>query len=459
MKTIRTILLLLLGLAPWGVSLGQEVHNLQSCLQYALENNHNLKKSQFDREKSLAARREIMGSLLPQVSGSGSMNYNLKKPKFIMPNFINDMLPPAAQDPNAAKYMTIEMGTNYSAGLGAALNQQILNFSLFSAVEIAKTAEKMADLGLESKEEEVLAQTASLFFAIQSTVYALGQFDQNIALIDKMLLLMEANYQNGLVKKVDVDRLKITRVNLMTQQGVIKNAIEVQKNLLKLQMGWDMDRELSIEPIDLQFFERNASMEPLHEFNPERLVPYRIIQHQRKIGELQIKSALGESLPSLSLGLNYQHNFVCDEFFRGETYYQYPSSAIGLNLRVPIFGGLSKAMKLKGARIELLKIKEDELMLNQTLNMAYQNALLKLNESRKTIDAQRENRKLAEEVFNISESNYLQGLASMADVLNANSSLIQSQISFADALNNYMKALIELRKANGSIQELAENKL
>lgn len=100
------------------------------------------------------------------------MNYNLKKANFIMPNFINAMLPANAQDPNAPKYMTIEMGTDYSASLAAALNQQIVNFSLFNALEISKTAEKLAELGVESVEEDIIAQTANLYFAVQSTIYA-----------------------------------------------------------------------------------------------------------------------------------------------------------------------------------------------------------------------------------------------------------------------------------------------
>lgn len=432
----------------------QETYNLQSCVKYALENNHKLKKSQLDREKNLQGRKEIIGNLLPQINGSGNMNYNLKKAKFIMPNFMNEMLPPAAQDPNAAKYITIEMGTNYSAGLGATLNQQILNFSLFNALEISKIAENLSELGLESNEEDIIVQTAKLFYAIQSTKYAAEQFDQNIELMDKMIQTMETSYANGIIKKVDLDRMKINKVNMLTQQSAIANAVEVQKNLLKLQMGLDMSQDLFIESINLSFFENQANLEHDLAFETSRMLPSLILEEQKRITELQVKSVKYESLPSLSLMLNYQLNFVADEFFRGDAYYNYPSSMVGLNLRVPIFGGLSRSAKLKGATIELQKMNEDAEMLDQSLTMAYNNALLKLMDSKKTIVAQQENTKLANEVFKITESNFLEGLASMSDVMNANSSLIQAQISYADALNNYMKGYIELRQANGTIRDL-----
>ena len=288
----------------------QEVFSLQRCVDFALENNSNLKKSRLDLEKSLESRREVLGSLLPQLSGSGSINYNVKKAKFVMPNFINDMMPPNMQDPNAEKYMTIEMGTNFSSGVGATLNQQILNFTLFNTLDIAKTTQAMASLGVSAKEEEVIAQTATMYYAIQSTAYAAKQFKQSVNLIDKMLATMEASYQNGLVKKVDLDRLKVNRINLTSQQSAIENAVAIQKNLLKLQMGMDVSQPLEIEPIDLTLFEQTVEEPNLQGFELNQLTPFQLIQQQQKIGHLQVKSVKSEFLPSLMLGANYQFNLL-----------------------------------------------------------------------------------------------------------------------------------------------------
>lgn len=457
MKRINYLIVLALCFLITSGMEAQETYDLQRCVKLALENNNNLNKSKLDLEKSLESRRELMGSLLPQVNGSGSFSYNVKKSKFVMPNFINDMLPAAMQDPNASKYMTIEMGTNFSAGLGATLNQQLLNFTLFNTLEIAKTGEALAKLGVEAKEEDVVMQIANLYYAIQSTTYAAQQLEQSVTLLDKMLATMETNYQNGLVKKVDVDRMKVNRVNVATQQSAIQSAIEVQKNLLKLQMGIEMNQPLSIEALNINLVVKYAETSYSQEFTLNQLTPYQLMQQQQRIGNLQVKSVKSELLPSLSLAANYQYNLLGDKLFNSADNYTYPSSVIGLNLRIPIFAGLSKDAKLKGANLELKKIREDEKALNQSLTMAYQNSLLKLNDSKRTIEAQRKNKELADEVFRITEENFRQGLASMSDVLNANASLIQSQISYADALSKYMTAYIELRKANGTIKELVTN--
>lgn len=453
MNKVRTILLILITCICVNIG-AQQGYDLQSCLKFALANNHNIRKAQFDKEKSIQARHEILGALLPQISGSGNLNYNIQKPRFIMPNFINNFLPPDMQDPDAAKYMTIEMGTNFSAGIGAALNQQIINLSLFNAVNIAKTAEELTSLAAEAKEEDVISQTGNLFYAIQATEYAARMFGRSIEILDSVHISMEASYINGLIRKVDLDRLKVARTNMVTQRASVINGVEVQKNLLKLQMGMDISSQLDIEKINLETFESQAKSGDLPDFNPEFHTSYKILTSRQNLQQLQKKSALYEKFPVLTAMINYNYNGVSDEFFRGETNYWYRSSLAGLNLRIPLFGGLSGSSKIKQADFEIMKIKEDEIILEQSLNIAYQNAMLKLEDSRNAIEVQKENMLLAEEVYHVTEKNYSQGIASLSDVLNSNSSLVQAQMSYADALNNFMKAYVELRKANGTIRDL-----
>ena len=453
MNRARTILFT--GLICMCANIGaQQVYDLQGCLKFALENNHNIRKAQFDKEKSAQARQEILGALLPQVSGTGNLNYNIQKSRFIMPNFMNEFLPPGMQDPNAAKYMTIEMGTNFSAGIGAALNQQIFNLSLFNAVDIARTAEELTSLAAEAREEDVISQTANLFYAIQATEYAAGMFGRSIEIMDSVLISMETSYASGLIRKVDLDRLKVTRTNMSTQRASVINAVEVQKNLLKLQMGMDISEQLEIEKINPEIFDIQTNIGDFQDFDPNLQTSYKMLNRQQNLQQLQKKAAIYENFPVLTAMINYNYTGVSDEFFRGETNYWFGSSMAALNLRIPLFGGLSRSSKIKQANFELLKVREDEAILKQSLSMAHKNALLKLEDSRNAIQIQKANMAMAEEVYRVTERNYSQGIASMSDVLNSNSSLIQAQMSYADALNNFMKAYVELRKASGTIREL-----
>jgi len=219
-------------------------------------------------------------------------------------------------------------------------------------------------------------------------------------------------------------------------------------------MGFDMESPIAIEPIRTEQLVDSTTHDDLMPFAPENLTPYRLLMERMNMVKLQKKSAVFENMPTLSLMFNYQYSGMSDEFFRGETNYWYPTSLVGLNLRVPIFSGFSRRAKINQNSIEISKAQEDAQILGQSLNMAYLNARMKLTDALGTIELQADNQELAREVFNVAEKNYELGLSSMADILNASQSLVQAQLSYANALNDYMKACVELKKTTGSIRSL-----
>ena len=169
--------------------------------------------------------------------------------------------------------------------------------------------------------------------------------------------------------------------------------------------------------------------------------------------QLQRKAAVAEVLPSLTLTANYSQNYMGDHFY-GETYHHFPVSMVSLNMRMPLFTGMSKKAKIRKAGIEMEKSAEDERMLVQSLTMGYSNAMRQMMQNRATIESQKRNRKLAEDVLAVTESNYQEGISPLSDVLNATTSLIQAQMNYVNALGNSMKAYIDLKKADGSIGEM-----
>ena len=427
--------------------------SLKQCLDYSLENNVSLQKDRLGLETAAQSKREIVGSLLPQLNATGSMTYNIQKTTIAMPNFVNSMMPEPMRDPNAPKYMTVTMGMDLSANWGVALTQQLLNFSLFTAVSIANAAEEMAEMGVKADADDVIAQTASLYYNAQILQYSMGLFDESLETMARMQAVMEANRSNGLVRNVDADRISVTRMNLETEKSSLLQALEVQKNLLKLQMGFPMTEDIEIAPVDMDALESMIFLESLRSFEVEEQTPFRMLKQQQSMLNLQRRSAVAEVLPSLTLTANYSQNYMGDHFY-GETFHHFPVSMISLNLRVPLFTGMSKSAKIRKAEIEIEKSLRDEKMLVQSLTMGYNNARMQMDQNRSSIYSQKRNTELAQEVLNVTESNYNEGLANLSDLLNASSSLVQARMNYINALSNCVKAYIDLKKADGSINEI-----
>lgn len=451
-KCIAFLLLCLLSIP----SLSQESSEpmtLQQCLEFSIGNNSALQKDRLGMEAALQSRREITGSLLPQVNASSGFSYNIQKTTIAMPNFVNSMMPEPMRDPNADKYMTVTMGMDLSANWGVSLTQQLLNFSLFNAVGIARAAEEMAKLGIDADTDDVIVKTTTLFFNAQILQYSIGLFDESMAVMDRLGAVMEANRDIGLLRNVDADRIAVTRTNLETEKLSLVQALEIQKNLLKLEMGFPMREKLELVTADLDGIEALIFDESMNDYVIEEQTPFRMLKTQQTMLDLQRKSAISETLPMLSLSANYSQNYMGDHFY-GETFHHFPVSMVSLNLRFPIFNGMSKNAKIKKAEIELKKSLSDERMLIQSLTMGYNNARMQMDQNKRTINSQKRNRDLAGNVLKVTESNYTEGIATLSDLLNASSSNIQAQMNYVNALNNCVKAYIDLMKANGTVKEI-----
>ena len=447
--------LLLTVAAPLGAQQADagEALTLPSCIDYALTHNASLQKDRLGLESAAESRREVVGSLLPQLNASGAFTRNIQKTTIAMPNFMNSMLPAAMQDPNAPKYMAVAMGMDLSANWGVSLTQQVLNFSLFTAVDIAKKAETMAEMGAAMDEDDVIAQTATLYYNAQVLAYGLDAFDESLDLMDRTLNMMTVNRDNGIVRQVDVDRITVARMNLVTEKQAMQQALDVQKSLLKLQMGFPMTDDITLTAVDLDALESLLMEESLSGFDVTVQPAFQMLRQQQSMLQLQRKAAVAEVLPSLTLTANYSQNYMGDHFY-GETYHHFPVSMVSLNMRMPLFTGMSKKAKIRKAGIEMEKSAEDERMLVQSLTMGYSNAMRQMMQNRATIESQKRNRKLAEDVLAVTESNYQEGISPLSDVLNATTSLIQAQMNYVNALGNSMKAYIDLKKADGSIGEM-----
>lgn len=454
MRRLKYIsILMALAIAPLSGAGGQEVFSLKQCLDYAISNNSSLQKDRMGLETSVQSKRELIGSLLPQMNASSGLTYNIQKTAIAMPNFVNSMMPEAMRDPNAEKYMTVTMGMDYAANWGASLSQQIINFSLFNALAITDATAEMAELGVEMSEDDIIAQTASIFYNIQVLEYAVSQFDESLALMSKTQDILSVNKDNGLMRQVDVDRVTVAKTNMETERSSMVQALEIQKNLLKLQMGFPMTDRIAVETIDIDEMENQlkSSVHPM--FQIEKLLPYQLVNKQLKLMDLQYKSAVYENLPSLGLSANYSMNYMGDDF-KGETFHHFPVSMVALNLRMPIFTGFSKTAKVKKAKIEIQKAQKDARMLEQSLTMSHSNASMQFEQQLRSIDSQRRNKALAEEVFTVTQYNFDEGISSLSDVLNASSSLIEAKMNYVNALSNCMKAFIDLKTADGTIREI-----
>ena len=84
----------------------------------------------------------------------------------------------------------------------------------------------------------------------------------------------------------------------------------------------------------------------------------------------------------------------------------------------------------------------------------YENARTQINNSIATIDNQTENVRLAQAVLDNTRNNFVQGLAPLTDLLDAENALTEARNNFNTAILQYKLAEILLLKAKGELMKL-----
>jgi len=451
---IKCLLILPLGIISLGDASAQTIKapavqlSLKDALNYAVKNNQNVRKAQLDIQGGRYKTDEVRASALPQINGNASFNDQLIKPQFVLPG---DALG------RPGELVTLESGTTYSANAGVTLNQQIFNQQVFTGLKAAKASESFYGLSAELAEENVLQQTATAYYQVLVTRQQLGVIDANIKSVQQVEKTVADQFKNGLAKRIDLDRVRVNLTNLKTQREQLLNAVTQQENGLKYIIGMPVHNQILIPDAELTAVETQVQAQLTDSVNVEAKTEYQLLKKQEDLLQLQKKAYEAEYYPSLGLVGNYSYNGISNKFDfhkSSGSSFGYDMASVGLSLRIPIFNGGATKARIKQADIDLLQVQEDLRNTRQSLNLANENAKLQIRNSLNTINLQAENVRLAGEVYNSTQNNYRNGLASLTDLLDAETARTAAQNSYSQALLNYKLAEIQITKANGNIKSL-----
>lgn len=431
-----------------GVSQAQETLTLQEALNYALNNSEAVRKAKLDILKGDYEIKEVRAGALPQIDAVATLTNNVLAQQFILPAEFMGGEP--------GEFIAVKAGTTWSSLAQVQLNQQLFNQQVFTGLKAAKSTKEYYRMAAKVAEENLLQQVASNYYQVIITREQLAVVDANIERNKTLEKTVSSQYEIGLARKIDLDRVKVNSSNLQSQKEQLLNAVAQQENLLKYYMGMPVTQSITIPETSLEELEETANnLIAEKNFDLNNLSSYLVLKEQEELLGFQKRAIKAEFYPSLSLGANYMYNTQSNDFnLYTKNALNYDMSAITLTLSIPIFDGGARSARLKQASIDIQKLQEDIKNSSNALQMAYENAKIQINNSLSTIETQKQNKILAEEVYNSTKNNYNNGLASLTDLLTAETDLVTAQNSYNQALLNYKIAEIELIKSQGNIKSL-----
>lgn len=428
----------------------QTPFTLEEALKYAETHQIAVQKSKLDIKDAEYQIKEILAGALPKLDGKVEYQRFLQLPTQILPKgsfFKGD--PAQGIPPNPAEDLEVQFGVKNSLTAGLSFNALLFDGSLFVGIQASRLARELAASQIGVVESDVRDQVNKAYLAVLIARKNEEILKKNVENLQHTLYETREMYKNGFMEKLDVDRLVYSLANLEMEVANVGNLIYSAKNILKLQMGFPMEDSIEVvETLDDYINGEVAVALASEEYSFQNRPEYEPLMVGRELREMDIKQLRFGYYPTLSVFANYNRQLQAEKLTDGKWF---PSSIVGGTLAIPIFDGRDRAMKINRAKIRLKQHELDIESSKRAFQLEVDNARKDfINSLNKVLDSER-NMELANDIFDVAQIKFREGVGSSVEMYQAESSFYQGQSIYINALYDFMVSKSNLEKALGKI--------
>lgn len=456
---IRKSIILSIALLATGFSLlAQKTWTLEDCLQYAMENNIQIKQSELNTEYNENLLNQSKLGQIPSLSGTTSYNSSWGR----------------ALDQTTYQYTEDQQIGSYSVGLSSYTN-------LFNGLQVRNTI-RQNELNLLASYEDVESVKNEISLNI-AAAYLTIMFNQELVTVTKSQMEVTGQQVDRTRKMVEAG--KLAKGNLLELQAqyaseelnLVNAENQLSISLLNLQqiLALPIDTAFAVLIPELD----DPDADPLLWDAQEVYNIAEEIMPEIKSAELNLESAgkgvaiaKGARSPQLYLSANYNSGYSSireqvvelgpplqiplGETMSGEGVVSYPqeipiygaypffeqirdnrSAGIGLGLSIPIFNGWSVNTSIANAKImhenAKLDLQNRQLALYASVQQSYADAvaaLKKFNATKQALTSMEESFKYTETKFEVGLVNTVDYNISKNQLIATQSDLLQAKYDF-----------------------------
>lgn len=410
--------------------------SLEQCIDSAMVNNKSIKISKNNMKIADAKQDEALLNLLPKINSTAEYKYYFDLPYQLMPQ--------SAFGGPEGVFKETQFGVPHNINANIQFVFPIYNSQIYGAIKNTSIAKNISSLQLDKNKEQIIYDISILYYNLQILIEQKKFVENNIQNNERLLVNIHLLRENLLAKGTDVSKIELLILQLNAQKDQLEYRIEQLENSLKFIIGLSSETEFKIDTKIV--YEEKADY-------PNNPIPDLLILHQQNsLLRSELKNLYLNWVPSLNLvGAYGQTGYGYDEA-PNEFLDFYPYSFIGLQLNIPLFTGRTNNKKISQKEIEIqnnelqkeIILEQNQLNINNSENQRT-STLLSIKNTKKSIE-------LAEELYNQTISQQKEGLATLTDVLLADTSLRESQQNYLNAVIDYLKSDLELRKYSSNLK-------
>ena len=368
------------------------------------------------------------------------------------------------------------------------LNQTVLDMRVFSGLQAAERLRELRGEELRGAAQQLVDLVRRRYFAVLLAQERERLTEQSIARLQQTLAEARAREREGLAAE---DELLLLEVQLANQKAGLlraRNQIEAARGSLLVAMGDDPLRAVTLQgslselrlaagevnaPADADLLAASgaarlaaAEAEQLWRTAMTDRSDLRQLRTLERIRGLELTVQEAEYLPTIRAfgAVNFGSSdedadaqygtprMIGEKDDRRTLYSQWQLSAsAGMTVQWQIFDGFARdarvAQRREAVRQAAVTLRQAE------LEMRYQVSTLagNLQEARLRAASQLQSIEQARRSYDIAAARYRAGLGSQLDVTAAESTLLESQVNYAQAVHDYLAAASQLEAAVGQV--------
>lgn len=309
---------------------------------------------------------------------------------------------------------------------------------LSGTIKKAKAGYLYSEQGLQKAYNDMRSTVTNGYFDMlqADNMQKLGR--ESVERLADHLKNVEAQYEVGVVAKVDVLRSQVELAN--AKQSLIKaeNAYQIAEANLNKIVGLPMDTQLKLDNLlvytpyenDMQYCLDYAAMH-----RPELEQAKQNVEAAKGALRVAISGHMPQVAATASQNWN-DSNWPGDE--NGNWY-------VGVSVGLNIFDSGVTTSKIHGAEADLAKAHESYRDTVDLVNLDVRSNYLNLREAEKRIDTTKLAVSQAEEDYRIAQLRYMNGVGTNTDVLDA-------QVALTDAKTNYLQAMYDYNTCKTNLE-------
>jgi outer membrane protein len=437
--------------------------SIQDAVAFAEKNNVQVRNSLLDYQIQEQTNRNITAAAYPQLNGTLGSTYYPDIPVQSFPNFIaaatygvltqegvkNGSGQPI-QSPADFGLITAGFGTKWNASGGFNFSQILFDGQVFVGLQARRSSLDYARSNTEVTKETIKTNVYKVYYQLVVSQTQMAQIDANIVRAEKLLSDARVMFSNGFTENIDVNRAAVQLTNLQTQKLTTQRNIDNGYLGLKYLMGMDIRDSLALtDKITEDKITDGVPMESNYQYADRK--EYQSLQAADQLNQYNVKRYKYSYLPTANLNSAWTKQAFRNDFnFFGKGDW-YTIWNIGLTVNVPIFDGFAKAANLSKAKLQQQQTQNQLDNLKISIDNDVQQARNSFASAIVSLESQKKNMDLAQQVYDQAKKKYESGLGSTTDITTAQTDLVTAQTNYVSAMYDAVISRIDYLKSIGKL--------